>query len=105
MNLNVLNFSEVFDLLTEIEYWTLIGFASTLKPNYIVKNTKKIKYLYRNTSKIVKDYNILIAGILYLINFSLEIGTSLWLDKYYLFLHYTHKFVSIFKIIKTNFSF
>jgi hypothetical protein len=68
-----LNSSEVFDLVTEIQYWTLVGFASTLKPNYIVKNAEKIKHLHRNSSKIVNDYNILIAGILSLINFSLEV--------------------------------
>lgn len=56
-------FSDLFDLVTEIEYWSIIGFKSILKPSDIVKNAKKIRHLHRNTSKIVNDYNTLISGI------------------------------------------
>lgn len=55
-------FSDTFDLVTEIEYWSLIGFKHVFKPNFIVINATKIKKLHRNTSKIVNDYNSLIAG-------------------------------------------
>jgi len=55
--------SDVFELLTEIEYWSLIGFKTLLKPNNIVANATKIMRLHRNTSKIVNNYNTLIAGI------------------------------------------
>lgn len=55
-------FSDTFDFVTEIEYWSLIGFKQIFKPNFIVTNATKIKQLHRNTSKIVNDYNSLIAG-------------------------------------------
>jgi len=55
--------SDVFELLTEIEYWSLIGFKNILTPNNIVTNATKIMRLHRNTSKIVNNYNTLIAGI------------------------------------------
>ncbi|VVC43185.1 Dynein heavy chain, domain-2,Dynein heavy chain domain,Dynein heavy chain, domain-1,Dynein heavy chain, P- [Cinara cedri] len=55
--------SDTFDLVTEIEYWSLIEFKNIFMSNILVTNATKIKRLHRNASKIVNDYNTLIAGL------------------------------------------